>query len=221
MDRLTTNKPARDMTMTELALNCCYVGNDRWARYQDYDSDTDIRDFARELMRLYAPDDEIPQDNEDFEALLAESLSYGIDGDNAALVSLIYRLMWAMAELRQRLAAYEDTGLEPEEIQTFYKTISELSGELAKYKEAEEQGRLIVLPCKVGDTVYYAYDHRFVTEQKISRVSYTTGIGFEFFCDYNRYTRDYEFYFTPESIGRKVFCLREEAEAALGGNHDA
>lgn len=89
---------------------------------------------------------------------------------------------------------------------------------LAAYEDAEEQGRLIVLPCKVGDTVYYAYDHRFVTEQKISRVSYTTGIGFEFFCDYNRYTRDYEFYFTPESIGHKVFFNREEAEAALGGD---
>ena len=40
-----------------------------------------------------------------------------------------------------RLAAYEDSGLSPEQVQGFAK--------------AEREGRLVVLPCKVGDTVYY------------------------------------------------------------------
>ena len=27
-------------------------------------------------------------------------------------------------------------------------------GRLARYEDAEEQGRMVILPCKVGDTVY-------------------------------------------------------------------
>jgi hypothetical protein len=43
--------------------------------------------------------------------------------------------------IAKRLAAYEDSGLSPEQVR-----------ELAK---AEAEGRLVVLPCKVGDTVYW------------------------------------------------------------------
>lgn len=39
-----------------------------------------------------------------------------------------------------RLSAYEDTGLTPSEV--------------AKLAKAKADGRLVVLPCKVGDTVY-------------------------------------------------------------------
>ena len=46
----------------------------------------------------------------------------------------------ASCEGALKLAAYEDSGLSPEEVQ-----------ELAK---AKAEGRLVVLPCKVGDTVY-------------------------------------------------------------------
>lgn len=68
----------------------------------------------------------------------------------------------------ERLAAYEDTGLEPKEIHDiingcrgiydsdqqvtlFGKTLNEW----LRIAEAEEQGRLLVLPCKVGDGVYH------------------------------------------------------------------
>ncbi len=58
-----------------------------------------------------------------------------------------------------RLAEYEDTGLEPEDILSNIKTLSsELNNvfeELKEYKDLEEQGILIELPCKVGDTVYF------------------------------------------------------------------
>lgn len=64
-------------------------------------------------------------------------------------------------EMLERLAAYEDTGLEPEEIQrliatnqTHAKNHREMFEELAKYKQAEAEGRLIVLPCKVGGDLW-------------------------------------------------------------------
>ena len=62
-----------------------------------------------------------------------------------------------------RLKAYEDTGLMPDEIKSMQgehfsglemaKLHSALM-ELKKYQEANKDGRLVVLPCKVGDTVY-------------------------------------------------------------------
>lgn len=56
-----------------------------------------------------------------------------------------------------RLAAYEDTGLTPEEIITL-KSIKAyadaLEHELEKFMQAEKEERLVELPCKVTDTVY-------------------------------------------------------------------
>ena len=69
-------------------------------------------------------------------------------------------------EIIDRLAAYENTGLYPEEVEVCkvalmgksLAAIKEIEGisvermkELAK---AEAEGRLLVLPCKVGDTVW-------------------------------------------------------------------
>ena len=79
-----------------------------------------------------------------------------------------------------RLAAYEDTGLEPEEITTadygcvFYcnrkcnldgdfctegpgcprETDAETAKHLLELAQAEKDGRLVVLPCKLGDLLY-------------------------------------------------------------------
>ena len=74
--------------------------------------------------------------------------SWAIDKDP---VSIIQRLC-------NRLAAYEDTGLEPEEIADFMKRWEqtvEIGGMLKKYcidhirdlLHAEQDGRLVVLPC--------------------------------------------------------------------------
>lgn len=50
--------------------------------------------------------------------------------------------------IADKLAAYEDTGLSPEEIKL------NMDG-LDEYHKAEAEGRLVVLPCKVGDMVFY------------------------------------------------------------------
>ena len=44
----------------------------------------------------------------------------------------------------QKLAAYEDTGLEPQET----------TPRLRELAQADREWRVVVLPCKVGDTVY-------------------------------------------------------------------
>lgn len=74
-----------------------------------------------------------------------------------------------------RLAAYEDTGLTPEEI---YK-LCEMEkrsrmAQMLRWEEAEAAGRLLVLPCKPGDTVMAYLDGPtlILSECTISRIEY-------------------------------------------------
>ena len=89
-----------------------------------------------------------------------------------------------------RLAAYEDSELSPEEVH-----------ELAK---AKADGRLVVLPCKVGDTVYrldgiYSWDIEHI----------------EIYGDEIIFVDDSDNIFRLDDIGKTVFLTREAAEKAL------
>ena len=120
----------------------------------------------------------------------------------------------------ERLAAYEDTGLTPEEIKAPFTedTMINLAAQalgvepsrLRELAEADKDGRCVVLPCKVGDTVwrivrdgephitrdevrdmYFADDMTLCVELVGGRVTFT------------------------EKFGKTVFLSREEAEKAL------
>ena len=68
--------------------------------------------------------------------------------------------------LIKRLAAYEDTGLEPEAVETVKlalaaKHLVDLEtlnnapiSRLVELAEADKDGRVLILPCKVGDPVW-------------------------------------------------------------------
>lgn len=90
---------------------------------------------------------------------------------------------------------------------------------LAEYENLEEQGRLIKLPCKVGDTVYYFSGgyYKNIKNWKITPIKVT-----EFNIKVNKSgkliplaliangTR-----YPMSSIGKTLFLTREEAEAKL------
>lgn len=125
MERLTTNKDVSEMGMYELAHNSCYY-KDGKARYRDFESDIDAREFTRRLLKVFADGDDLFTDDDNFDEEMIELLQYGTETIEG-LVSLFYRNLWAMADLRERLKEYEDL---------------------------EETRLLLRLPCKVGDTVY-------------------------------------------------------------------
>jgi hypothetical protein len=126
MERLTSNKEVSDMSMIELAHNSCYADDKRNARYRDYDLDIDSRQLVRNLMKDMCDEDLSDMSDEEFDDYMSEMLSVEVDSQ-IGLLALFYRNLWAMADLREKLKEYEDL---------------------------EEQGRLIIPPCKVGDTVY-------------------------------------------------------------------
>ena len=117
----------------------------------------------------------------------------------------------------EHLAAYEDTGLESEEVSTLVKDWSDLCtivgecGGLSRVRvlaEADKDGRLVVLPCKVGDTLFRVFAGE-ILEHKVRNMRYLAiqgrwDIDTTPFCSY-----------VESSIGKTIFLTREEAERAL------
>lgn len=132
-----------------------------------------------------------------------------------------------------RLAAYEDTRLTPEEIDMDHEAAEQLRqlcqgcdlDRLEELAEADRAGRLMVSPCKVGDTVWVTRNpwtgkllkkplDAYVDGMKM----YSHGLYVNLLFDTRKIngTRDYEI----NHIGKTVFLTREEAEAALEAMKD-
>ena len=86
--------------------------------------------------------------------------------------------------------------------------------ELAAYEDEEEQGRLVILPCKVGDTVFLVEGHSVYKSQVDSITLHDDGLWLD--GTFNHFGL---VYFSGE-IGRNIFLTREEAEAALKGGRE-
>ena len=120
----------------------------------------------------------------------------------------------------ERLKAYEATELTPEEIDMDHEAAEQLRHlcrdcdleQLEELAEADKAGRLVVLPCKVGDTVYFALLGKIIEKQVFSIVSFSNST--RIYCDGTSE------YFRPEDIGKTFFLTREAAEAALEAMKD-
>lgn len=110
-----------------------------------------------------------------------------------------------LADALNKLAEYENVGLQPEHIDSI---IEQLLG----YLDAEQAGLLIELPCKVGDTVYQINYDRTIENYKV--------IGFEIDERGQLYVRvliERPYVATLKLSYRKedLYFSREEAEKAL------
>ena len=93
--------------------------------------------------------------------------------------------------------------------------ILKLAEKLKHYEDLEEQGRLIELPCKIGDTVYVVEDWGYRKELKEREVGVIALKGIndfskEFWEDvYGGILGNFS------DIGKTIFLTKVEAEAAL------
>ena len=116
MERLTSNN-TWEMDMRQLALNQVYI-EDGWAWYQGGvpEHDQSVCDLIRTAADTLMV--ELPMLGDDaLSDLMADWLQYG-EEEPEGILAILYRALCAMAELRDKLSRYEDTGLEPEEITT-------------------------------------------------------------------------------------------------------
>ena len=89
--------------------------------------------------------------------------------------------------------------------------------ELAAYEDAEEQGWLVRLPCKVGDTVYAIHEERIYEVFVIGFNVYEWTKGFQICLLFDSRKTNGTHLYPIDDFGRNVFLTREEAEAALKG----
>ena len=217
MKRLTTNCPDNNL---DAALNLFYIKDfETWVRGggdgPDY-PDIRLYDFIRKAAKILLPDLDFPMDDDGVDYAMGELLLDGPD-EPTGLLALLYTAAWSYAELRGRLMQYEDTDMTPVEVSTLVKNWNDLCtivvecGGISRVKvlaEADKDGRLVVLPCKVGDKLYRVFDGN-ISEHEVQNMKYFArqrrlGIDMTpFFPDAGRF------------IGKTVFLTREEAEKAL------
>ena len=142
--------------------------------------------------------------------------------------------LYCRNRLKDRLAAYEDSACAPEEVLPKDKAdeialklmrLADLESlcnytRLRELAEADKDGRLVVLPCKVGDTVYEVTSRKTISEYRVK------AIRVELFCTFIEWDIvagfvDKSIFGVPvDEIGKTVFLTREEAEAALEAMKD-
>lgn len=158
---------------------------------------------------------------------------------------------YCIGPMVDRLAAYEDTGLEPRDVISAvdmakiacalhelnaYKDLGSIE-HLRELIQAEQDARLVVLPCKVGDKVRVdartwgdTWNYKTVDGGKYllgetvaiikTRKQTFIKIRVEHNVSWKRPMRRYPI----SAIGKTIFLTREEAEEALagkGGIHEA
>jgi hypothetical protein len=137
----------------------------------------------------------------------------------------IFRKM--VRDLYGRLKAYEDTGLTPEEIKAPFtedaminlaaQALGVETSRLRGLAEADKDGRVVVLPCKVGDTVWIVGAVRKLYSAKVRTFfcGHTSAVRGDDYDGHIHMIRTTECDIPMQKFGKTVFLSREEAEKAL------
>ena len=123
-------------------------------------------------------------------------------------------------EVWEKLRAYEDTGLTPEEVNDVMAKAKLASAfgvaaeRLRELAEADKAGRLVVLPCKVGDGLwtFCSYPVEQVYSFTVTDISTLNG---RTMLNTSRCG-----VIDARDVGKTVFLTREEAEKALEAMKD-
>ena len=138
-----------------------------------------------------------------------------------------YDTACSQKQVWERLKAYEDTGLTPKEVTALgelfdyalkeSKTLGEqltLLKHIRKLAEADKEGHVIVLPCKVGHRVFALLDtDKHISECEVKQIGLGNEIGFVGLEPIGARGRKYGV--ALNGFGKTVFLTREEAEKAL------
>lgn len=145
------------------------------------------------------------------------------DISNMRSASSHKRMICKMAAQRlERLIAYEETGLEPYICISYKKFEDEAISKgvpfsrIVELMETDRDGRLVVLPCKVGSPVYRIGASICKWRDADHCDTYCSGYEYEDCWEGERTVLEEKFSLNMlGKIGKTVFLTREEADAAL------
>jgi hypothetical protein len=116
MERITLEN-VKEMGMYQLAHNHVF-GKDGEVWYRDFDREISIRNLIREIAGKHDIDADLASyDDDTFDEAMLDNLQYGTE-ELSGVLALLNMILWGMADIREALKPYEDTGYEPEEIET-------------------------------------------------------------------------------------------------------
>ena len=129
-------------------------------------------------------------------------------------------------DIINRLAAYEDTRLTPEQcenakviIESAFSDDTSKAERIRELLKADKDGRLVVLPCKVGQRVFALMDtDKHISECEVKQIGMGNKIGFIGLEPIGARGREYGV--ALNGFGKTVFLTREAAEKALEGIKD-
>ena len=128
-----------------------------------------------------------------------------------------------MERLTERNPSWIDDELWESACEPDCEEIDAIYRKLKDYEDLEEQGRLIKLPCKLGDTVYVP-TRDFVSELRIVHITVSKNNTF-FHWMLNTGIYPNLDGFSGNNIGKTVFLTKSEAEAKLkelrGGENES
>ncbi len=117
-----------------------------------------------------------------------------------------------------RLVEYEDTGLTPEQcenakviIKSAFDVSSLKAERIRELLKADRDGRLVVLPCNVGDVVYGFHGKKTILPMVAKWIETNT----DGWCIAAQYVPMAPRFYRFSDFGKTVFLTREEAEKAL------
>ena len=126
-----------------------------------------------------------------------------------------------------RLAAYEDTHMMPSDVTSMRMDMAIIAAlfdgvdvdRMKELTEADKDGRLVVLPCKMGQRVFALLDtDTHISECEVKQIGMGNKIGFIGLEPIGARGREYGV--ALNEFGKTVFLTREEAEAALEAMKD-
>ena len=132
---------------------------------------------------------------------------------------VLFNVTWEdVAMIADRLARYEDTGLSPEKVSWMKEVVeAAFDNDTSRIERAhnlhvaDKEGRVIVLPCKVGNVVYGLHGERTILPM-VAKWIETNADGWTVAAQYTPMApKFYQF----SDFGKTVFLTREEAEKAL------
>ena len=132
--------------------------------------------------------------------------------------------LYCRNRLLDRLVKYEDTEREPEEIDMDHEAAEQLRylcqncdlDRLEKLAEADKDGRVVVLPCKVGDVVFGIHNGQTILPMVAKWIETNT----DGWCIAVQYAPMTPRFYRFSDFGKTVFLTREEAEKALEAMND-
>ena len=136
---------------------------------------------------------------------------------------VVQQLIEDYSNIRKDLLAYKNTGLTPEQcenakaiIESAFSDDTSKAERIRELLKADRAGRLVVLPCKVGDTVYFrTYDCNGTVDLGIQPHKVTAIVGHAIVR--GKYT---DVGLLPGQYGVSWFLTREAAEKALEAKRD-